>query len=153
MAQHNIASSTRSSSSRSKVDQEMDDQKSPEKSQQESPLMIKLTSPLPKPNNVGENVDNEKKDNEDVNKGDSPSHGITMEKKMDDLKSTMDVLVTTLATLTTKEETLKASKILDENLIEMKKEILEKQIGTFGDINSKFDTKINEIEVKLLTIH
>jgi hypothetical protein len=72
-----------------------------------------------------------------------------METKMDGLQNTMKALAITLATLTTKEETQNANKLLDVSLTEVKKELLVKQTETFGDINSKYDTKFNEIESKL----
>jgi hypothetical protein len=150
MAQQTVASSTRSSTSRGNSD--MSIHQSPEKIgiEAEASLVYKLTSPLPKTSNPDDSMDKSKKDQAD-SKADESSHDTSVEKKIDELKSTMELLITTLATLTTKEETQKANKILDQSLIEMKKEILEKQMGTFGDINSKFDAKICEIETKLLS--
>ena len=151
-----MASSTRSS--QLKRGGEGEEPLSPEKKEQD--IVMKLTSPLPKSINddsdpgKGAHIDTVNSAEEVKNFSSPPSTTPSaldgMEKKMDDLQSTMEKLITTLATLTTKEESQKANEILDKSLIEMKKEILDRQTGTLVDINSKFDSKISEIEGKLV---
>jgi hypothetical protein len=139
-----MAQSTRSA--KTKSDQEIEDQQSPQPT-----IQVKLTSPHTPHTRATTDEEDAAKQFKPAESPSQQSKGSLncMEKKMDDLQATLETLMITLSTLTTKEETRKANKTLDDSLVEMKKELLDKQIGVFGDINSKFETKISEIEAKI----